>query len=262
MIDLAAYRQRIGHAGALDATVETLRALHAAHATTIIFENLDPLFGRIAALDPMALERKLVHDRRGGYCFEHNLLFKTVLEALGFAVTGLAARVRLGAPGLRPRSHALLRVDIDNQTWIADVGFGALGLLDPLPLIAGPVFETPLVSFRLRRDSALWVVEARWSDDWNDLYAFGEEAYHQIDYEVAHYYTASHPSSPFVNGLMVQRIGRERRLMLRNNALSILDRDGMQRRRLASGAELADLLADAFGLSLPAGCQLPATLFA
>ena len=48
-------------------------------------------------LDLASIESKLVHDLRGGYCFEQNLLFAAVLERLGFSVTLLAARVRFGA---------------------------------------------------------------------------------------------------------------------------------------------------------------------
>jgi len=33
-----------------------------------------------------------VSARRGGYCYEHNLLFRAVLDTLGFETTGLAAR--------------------------------------------------------------------------------------------------------------------------------------------------------------------------
>src|SRR6266550_822553 len=134
--DLAAYLRRIGYAGELSPSRATLDALHRAHATAIPFENLDILLGVPIRLDLASLQAKLVTARRGGYCFEQNTLFAAALEQFGFAVTRLAARVRLNAVAVNPRTHMLLRVDVAGTSWIADVGFGGAGLLWPIPLVA------------------------------------------------------------------------------------------------------------------------------
>src|SRR3954464_14618414 len=96
LFDLDAYLARIEYSGPRDATAKTLRAVHRAHATHIPFENLDILLGKSIPLDLPSLQRKLVHDRRGGYCFEQNALLAAALESLGFKITRLAARVRFG----------------------------------------------------------------------------------------------------------------------------------------------------------------------
>src|SRR5512145_2461434 len=93
LLDLDAYTKRIGYSGPRDATLETLRALQSLHPRAIPFENLDTLSGKPVRLDVGSLERKLVQSRRGGYCFEQNLLFKHALGALGFDVAALAGRV-------------------------------------------------------------------------------------------------------------------------------------------------------------------------
>ena len=93
VLDVDSYLKRIGYAGSRSATLETLRALQVLHPLAIPFENLDTLSGRPVSLDLPSLERKLVHGRRGGYCFEQNLLFNHVLRALGFDAAALAARV-------------------------------------------------------------------------------------------------------------------------------------------------------------------------
>src|SRR5262245_53404654 len=136
-LDLDADRHRIGYTGPLTPTRETLAGLHLAHATHIPFENLDILLGRPIRLDLEALQAKLVRGRRGGYCFEQNTLFAAALERVGFPVTRLAARVRLGATGVRPRTHMLLKVDLEGASFLADVGFGGEGLLQPLPFVPG-----------------------------------------------------------------------------------------------------------------------------
>ena len=91
--DLEAYLERIGYTGDRTPSLATLQAVHALHAQTIPFENLDPLLRRPVRLDVESLQQKLVHGGRGGWCFEQNLLLRHALEAMGFKVTGLAARV-------------------------------------------------------------------------------------------------------------------------------------------------------------------------
>jgi N-hydroxyarylamine O-acetyltransferase len=133
-LDLDAYLQRIGYAGSHTPSRATLDALHLAHATHIPFENLDILLGRPIRLDLASLQAKLVAGRRGGYCFEQNRLFAAALEALGFAVTPLAARVRFGTTSILPRTHMTLQVEVDGSRVLADVGFGVFGLLLPVSL--------------------------------------------------------------------------------------------------------------------------------
>ena len=114
MLDLDTYLKRIDYSGPRSPTIATLRALHAQHPRAIPFENLDTLLGKPVRLDLQSLERKLVQGRRGGYCFEQNLLFKHVLHALGFDPIALAARVVWERPAgeLRARTHMVLLVDV------------------------------------------------------------------------------------------------------------------------------------------------------
>src|SRR5947209_13055231 len=120
MLDFAAYLDRVGLSGGAK---PTLHDVHRGHATSIPFENLDPHRGIPVSLAQEDLERKLVHERRGGYCFEHNLLLASALEHVGLEVEPMLARVRAGAPSgaVRPRAHVVLRVtDGDGAVWHAD----------------------------------------------------------------------------------------------------------------------------------------------
>ena len=72
------------------------------------------------------LQRKMIGSRRGGYCFEQNMLFRGGLRSLGFDVTSFQARVVRGlaidAP--RPMFHMVLQVNLPEGPYLADVGFG------------------------------------------------------------------------------------------------------------------------------------------
>ncbi len=132
--NLDGYFKRIGYAGSTDVTLETLRSIHLQHAQSIPFENLNPFLRIPVVLDIDSLYQKLVLDRRGGYCFEHNLLLAEVLKTLGYRVKGLGARVLWNIPEgvVTARGHMLLLVEIDHDHFIADVGFGGMTLTSPL----------------------------------------------------------------------------------------------------------------------------------
>jgi N-hydroxyarylamine O-acetyltransferase len=255
--DLEAYLQRIRYAGDRTPTAAVLAALHEAHALSIPFENLDIHFGRPIRLDLASLQAKLVRQRRGGYCFEQNTLFAAALEALGFAVIRLAARVRLGTPQLRPRTHMLLGVEVEGASWVADVGFGGDGLLRPLPLRAGSVVRSRGNSHRLIPEGQAWVLQASQGGVWQDQYVFTLEPHHDVDFEMANHYTSTHPSSHFVQTFTVQLPIGEARYILRGRELTVTRAEDVSRRTITDDADLLNLLAEVFGLELPPGTRLP-----
>ena len=260
-LDLDRYLSRIGHRGAHEPTVATLRALHLAHATHIPFENLDILLGRPIRIDLPSLQAKLVAGGRGGYCFEQNTLFAAVLRELGFDVTLLAARVRFGATRVLPRTHMVLKVASEGEDWLADVGFGAAGLL--LPVRFGDHAEVRQFAwtYRLIEEGGQWVLRSLRDGAWTDLYAFTLEPQLPVDFEVANHYVSTHPQSRFVQTLTAQRVGPDERRTLVNREFSIERAAGTERRTLSEDDdELLALLADSFDLRFPAGTRfrLPA----
>lgn len=128
-IDVDAYLARIGYTGSREPSLETLSALHRLHAEAIPFENLNPFLGLPVLLDIESLQNKLVNSGRGGYCFEHNILFSTVLREIGFDATWLGARVVWMQPDdsiITQRTHMTLRVNLDGEPYLADVGAAGL----------------------------------------------------------------------------------------------------------------------------------------
>ncbi len=252
--DIDAYCARIGYTGAREPRLAVLQALVAAHTAAIPFENLDVLLKRPIRLDLPSLYAKLVHARRGGYCFEHNLLLLDVLTRFGFRATGLAARVQWGrAPeSVGPRTHMLLRVDLAEGPHLADVGFGGLTPTAPLALAPGPEQATPHESFRLVAAAGEFDLEARLGGNWASLYRFSLQPQLPVDYEVANWFTSTHPQSLFVNHLIASRAATGRRHALFNNRLTVRGRDGgSERRLLRDAATLRGVLERDFGIAMP-----------
>jgi N-hydroxyarylamine O-acetyltransferase len=249
MFDLDAYLQRIGLHGR-----PGLAELHRAHLGAIVFENLDPHRGIPVSLALDDLQRKLVDGRRGGYCFEHNLLLKAALEALGHRVEPMLARVRLGsAPGaVRPRSHLILRVHAGGAVWHADVGFGAGTPLEPLPFGPDGVHDQAGWRFRVVADEGQQVLQTADGSDWIDMYAFVPEPVPLVDIETSNWFTSTHPRSPFVTGLIVASQHPD------GTRISLSDRSGLALVRETPGdrivtpvssAEIPGLLSECFGLA-------------
>jgi N-hydroxyarylamine O-acetyltransferase len=255
--DLDAYLARTGYAGPLAPIAAVLADLHQAHATAIPFENIDVLRGRPPRLDLDSLPAKLVRDRRGGYCYEQNTLLAAVLERVGFRVTRLAARVWFRATRRLPRTHMLLRVDLPDGPVIADVGFGGAGFFHPLPLVDEVETTQFAWAYRLTREAGTWMLQSREADGWADLYEFSEEPQHQIDFEPANHFVATHPASAFTRTLAVQRITPEVRFALRNREF-VTDRGtGAAETRTVPDDELIGLLDRVFGLRLPPDTRFP-----
>jgi N-hydroxyarylamine O-acetyltransferase len=255
--DLAAYFARIGWTGAARPDLATLAALHGAHVAAIAFENLDVRWGRGVALDTERLVAKLVHARRGGYCFEQNALFAAALRAVGFDVVALAARVRFRATRPLPRTHQLLLVTVDGERCIADVGFGAQTLLAPMPLAADRVVEQGRWRYRLAGVDAGWLLQTRGGADWIDLYEFTLEPQRPADLEMANWYVSTHPASRFVQTLTVQQARPDARLVVQNREFTIDRGDGVVETQVLEHDAIVALLREAFALALPDDVRLP-----
>ncbi|HEY4895554.1 MAG TPA: arylamine N-acetyltransferase [Solirubrobacteraceae bacterium] len=248
MFDLDCYLSRIGLDGR-----PTLAEVHRAHATTIPFENLDPRIGRPVSLAPADIEHKLLTERRGGYCFEQNLLLKMALEALGAEVDMFLARVRYGvSPGVtRPRSHLLLRARSGGSSWHADVGFGLGTLLDPLPFGPGAPHDQAGWRFRIVADGPELVLQEDTEAGWTDLYGFPEQPVHGVDVETINWWTSTHPHSPFVTGLIVssQTTAGTRTTLSDRAGLTLRERTPREsREREVTLADVPAILTATFGL--------------
>lgn len=253
-IDLDRYFARIGYTRTPRADLDTLRALTELHPAAITFEAVDVLLGRPVDISPGAIQAKLIGGGRGGYCFEQNGLLKRVLEALGFAVEGLIARVLWmlppDAPPM-PLTHMATRVTIDGQRWLADVGFGACVAGAPLQFDAiGSEQPTRHETFRLTRRGAWTLLEAQLPDGWSPLYMLSPEPALEADYVAANWYTSTHPTSGFRRELRVARTAPDRRTTLMNDRLTVRRAGGGMERRFLSEREIADALVSTFGLRL------------
>jgi N-hydroxyarylamine O-acetyltransferase len=242
-LDLDAYLERIS------VGEPTLRNVQRGHMANIPFENITVLLGEVPALDLPSLQAKMVQRRRGGYCYEHNALYAAALERLGIPVSRQAARSRLGGTAWRPRTYMMLVATVDGEQWLTDVGWGGGALLEPMPLQEGTMRQGAW-TFRLIREEEKWALQSATPEGWSDLYAFAIERNHPADYEMANYYTATWPRSPFVERLVVQSSEPEVRRALMGDELTVAGPEGVREKQTLSRDEVLATLRDQFGIEL------------
>jgi N-hydroxyarylamine O-acetyltransferase len=259
-IDIDGYFARLGLEIPRKVSVEALHRIAAAHVSKMPFNNLGILRGHAIRLDVDALNRKLIAEGLGGYCFEQNGVLLHVLTTLGYHVTPLGARVKLEAPRsvVTPRTHFFLRVDVDREPWLVDVGFGALSPTAALRLVPDVEQPTPHETRRIVEEDGRMFHQALLGGVWSDLYEFTLDMMHPIDREIANWWTSTSPASRFRNRLIVARAGPHgQRLTIDNRTFTIRGADGVGRSQpIASPEELLSILDRHFGIVLAAGTQI------
>src|SRR5262249_6747986 len=165
--------------------------------------------------------------------------------------TRLLARVNTGAPQPTARTHMVLEVVAGGETYLADVGFGADGLYRPVPLVPGRHESGGERSPRSGVDGEHALALER-GGEWRDLYYFTREPQFGVDFEVANWFTSTHPSSKFVQTLTAQKLEPGRRWRLRDRDLILIERGVETRSLVGSADELLEILRRTFGLDFPA----------
>jgi N-hydroxyarylamine O-acetyltransferase len=245
---------RIGYHGSREPTLDTLNALVSAHSSAIAYESIDVLLDRPPKLDLRSLQDKMIAGGRGGYCFEQNMLLRGALRSLGYSVTSLQARVVRGldidAP--RPMLHMVLRVDLPQGQFLADVGFG--NLAPTAPLLLAPLVEqdTPHEVMRFIEMGDELTLQSRLRDRWEHIYRVVPLPRFDAEYEICNWFTGTHPQSPYLNNMIAALPGPQgTRLTLFNARFNVRHASGeVERRTLESKDEYRCVLRDQFGIAL------------
>lgn len=251
-MDTQAYLQRINYTGPLAPTAETLRRLQQAHLWAVPFENLSIHSGEAIVLDDAALFDKIVHRRRGGFCYELNGLFAALLRALGFEVAMLSAQVANAEGEFGPDfDHMTLMVTID-RPWLVDVGFGD-SFLEPLLLVDNEEQVQGERSYRISPDGVHLKLSQRTNAaEWKAQYRFTLEPYQYPDYAEMCWYHQTSPQSHFTQARICSRATVAGRITL--SGMRFIKTAGAEREEqsLANEAEYATILREQFGIVMTA----------
>lgn len=251
---LSQYFTRIGYRKEPHLNLQTLRELHLLHVKTFPFENLNPLLKMPVKIETDSIIDKMVYHRRGGYCFEQNLLFQYVLNSIGFETMVMPGRVLLGRSenDYSAQTHMVVSIKIDGIEYISDVGFGSQSLTGPIELANPDAQNTPHEDYRITPREGYYLLEAFVRDEWKTLYRFEHHPWHFIDYKVANWYTSTHPDSHFTQTLTVAIAGDDCRYTIRDNVFKThFLRGQTTSKEIQSHEELVKLLDSVFNIEVP-----------
>jgi N-hydroxyarylamine O-acetyltransferase len=252
--DRDAWLARIGYRGPHTPTLETLQALISAHSRAIPYESIDVLLDRPPKLDLVALQSKMIAGGRGGYCFEQNMLFRGGLRSLGYKVTSLQARfvrgLEIDAP--RPMLHMVLRVELPEGPFLADVGVGNLAPTGALKLSPLVEQDTPHEVMRFIAMDDELTLQAKLGDKWEHIYRVVLLPRVDAEYEICNWFTSTHPQSPYLSNLIAARPGPNKtRLTLFNARFNVRHASGeAERRTLQDEGDYRRVLREEFEIML------------
>jgi N-hydroxyarylamine O-acetyltransferase len=247
--DAEQYLQRIRYDGPVRGDRETLDALVRAHLISVPFENID-IYDRRLPIDLgiPALFDKIVTRRRGGYCFELNGLFMSLLTELGFTCHAVAARVLGDKNYTPPLSHRATVVTIGGERYYCDVGFG--GAMAPCSL----AFDDPGLQaterglFRFAPGGGqTTALILKTSKGEVPLLSVADRPMDPVDFIPLNFYTSTFPGSLFQNHRMAHLLSEGGRVSLEGNELR---RTGEPPITLASREEIAGALSKEFGITV------------
>lgn len=248
---IEAYLRRLEYGGSRLVSLPALRSLHLAHMRQVPFENLDIALGREIGLSEESLFRKIVENRRGGFCYELNGLFAALLSALGFQVQLLSARV-IGADGVEGPEfdHLALLVEFGGWPQLVDVGFGD-SFQEPLPLRPGISQTQAGRSYRLEEASRAWsllALPAGTRQEWELSYSFTLDARRLDQFQEMCRYHQTSPDSPFTRNRMCTRATADGRFTLSGMRTTETINGYRQQRELGGEAEFWRVAQERFGI--------------
>jgi len=249
-MNLDAYLERLNLNIRLESNFQTLQSLHRAHAFTIAFENFNVHLKRTIHLDKENLFQKLIVEKRGGYCYELNILFSFLLKEIGFHVTHLIGRPLYGYNNaLRPRTHMILKVEIEGKEYLCDLGFGGRGLIEPIEL----TFDKENIQFndifKLIPHPEGYELQSYISEDWVSLYSFDLHEQQLIDYELANFYNMHSPDSRFTQQLICAKPTEQGRILLLDKKFKYYEDGKSKTVTIQTDKEYDEILYKYFGFS-------------
>jgi len=250
MVHVSAYLDRIAYTGPIAPTIDVLRGLHRAHMLNVPFENLDIALGRKIVCEEDAFVQKIVHRRRGGFCYELNGAFAGLLREIGFKVTLLSARVSREDGSSSPEfDHLALRVDLE-VPWLADVGFGD-SFLDPLRLHPGAEQQQGGWIYRVADSAGSLCMERADRDAvWKRQYAFTLTPRSLNDFAAMCHYHQTSPESPFTRKSICSMATPDGRITVAERKVILTSSGTKDERLLTSDEEWRMALKNHFGVVL------------
>lgn len=233
--------------------IQLIETLQRGYLENYSFNSITVLLGKSSlTFTDDELFEKIVEKGLGGYCFEHNKLFFSFLESLGFTTEIIIAKVLYNEDitHQRGRTHRLSLVTIDSIDYLVDVGFGPDNPQQPIPL-TGEEIDTGMGRiYRVHKvDTQHYALQILKDKSFFTLYQFDKATYTEGDCDMGHFFSHQYPKASFVNNLVVSRILSDTVYLIRNHQFYTLTENGTEEEEITSTSRLDEILRNVFSLS-------------
>ena len=251
--DIRAYLDRIGFEGEPDLTLETLHELVYRHHITVPFENFTICEEKkVVDIGVVALFNKIVLGRRGGYCFEVNGLFYSLLIAIGFDAYPALARISRDLDALRPPLHRVSIVRMGDKRYFCDVGYGGSQPAGALELVEETQQTIRGEKFYFYKPDAYNWQLMRYNSQGETVpvVRFPDMPAEQVDFITPNWYTSTHPDSNFVKNRTANIRRVDGHCSIREGQFRLLGKDVDTVIDIQSKEQEFELLKEYFGIVL------------
>ncbi len=245
--DLKLYLDTLG-IQEIEQTLTFVEKLQKKHLQHFSFNNVSVLLGQEISLDIQDILKKIVLERKGGYCFEHNKLFYEVLREIGFDVSFVVAKVYLSNAAIDvPKTHRTTLLHFKNQVYLVDVGFGYVCPSKPLNINVDTVNEDYLI---VKNADDLFSLRLQTPDGFLTLYKFDLKTYSEADCTMGNFYSSNYKNAVFVNNSVMALKKENETHSFKNNKYYIIKKTSDDSKVISSASELQKLFKDTFSLKL------------
>jgi arylamine N-acetyltransferase len=247
----------------LKADYATLALIMEGQSRCIAFENFDVVMQKTISISRPDVEKKLVDNLRGGYCWELNTLLQMALEEVGFSVSPRMCRVRWGKPDDTEEpntgfTHFALKVRTqDGSSYLADTGFGGTNSMAPINLgMKEESQELPEGLFHVvsSKHEGFYVLELLVKNEWRPLYEWRDERAPLVDQECSNWFSCTYPKARFTTQFFTCRVIGEERHHILNNKYAIRRGHGVEKQvteeKINDKSRLLELVDTVFGIKL------------
>ena len=248
------YLERIKYKETTLPGFELLKALQQLHLLHIPFENLDIHLGIPIELSTGKIFDKIVNKKRGGFCYELNGLFYSLLISMDFDARVISARVyntteKKYSPAY---DHLAIIVSIDKMDYLVDVGFGEF-TFSPLKIKPGKIQEDQRGKFKIVKHDGDWLqVNKASGNEWIPEYIFTLQGRQFSEFEAMCQYHQTSPQSHFTKNKICSILTNNGngRISITNNRLKITNGEQVKEEAINDAAEFEKYLWKYFEMKL------------
>jgi len=217
------------------------------HLQSLYFCNIPVLLGQDISLDLESIVTKMIEQKKGGYCFEHNKLLYEALKYFGFEVEAPFARVLNNQNIDVAKTHRFTILKFKGERYIIDAGFSFMS-----PNSAIKFGDTPTKTI-FGRDYIVKELEANnfelamiRENELYILYSFDMAKYNEQDFEMGHFYSCKHKDANFVNNLVLSKITDSKIYSLKNNSYHEISKENSEETIIKTKVDFTAILRHKF----------------